>query len=174
MLVRMVEIPECPPPDAEAGGPMRTVVGADAPAGLGMLKPPAAGIVEIFGALALGIVAFGMFTPPGAGIVEIAGLGETAPGADGFGMLTPPTPGLAAFGTGAILAPRGAGMVEIAGPGPRRAGETGPGEPKCPPPGMGAGALGPGGGCMPPGGRIPGLCPCGKRGGAGTRCIPRG
>ena len=86
-----------PPPDEAADGPMRVVVGAETPIGLGMLNPPVAGMVEILGELTTGVTGFGMPVPPGAGMVEMSGL--PVPGAMGRGAAVPP----------------GAGIVEVTG-----------------------------------------------------------
>ena len=175
-----------PPLEAEAGGPTRTVVGAELPAGFGMLKPPPAGMVEILGVLTPGLAALGTGATLtlGAGMVEMAGLGAITLGETGLGMLKPPPAGMVEMpgalipwlevpGTGATLT-LGAGMVEIAGFGPGAGGELGlgidgpeGGRGRAPPGGGG-------GGCTPPGGLTPGRCPCGKAGGAGTRWMPCG
>ncbi len=147
-----------------AGGPTRTVGGAVTPAGLGMLKP----------------------VPMGCAIRGALGVDEETAGTTGLGKLTPPTPRFGLLGetdadgfgmwkeSGFILAgpTPGAGIVEIAGAGPLGAGVRGFGI--LVPPRPGFGTLGGGGGVMPCGGRTPGACPAGKRGGAGTRWMPRG
>ena len=62
-LARMGEMAGVLPPDEAAGGPVRTVVGAETPTGFGMLKPPDAGIVETLGELTPELVGLGMLTP---------------------------------------------------------------------------------------------------------------